>query len=81
MFSEHDWAAANAAIFYQALLALRRVDLKRKRLAAMRTNDLCFVDQFHFRPAFYLDASPLTSAPKRPLVTPFLIERNKARRR
>ena len=59
MNSEHDWAAANAAIFDQALLALRRVDLKRKCLAAMRTDDFCFVDQFHFRPGFYLRRFPV----------------------
>jgi hypothetical protein len=41
--------AANAAIFHQGLLALRRVDEERKRFSAMRTGDFCFVDQFHCR--------------------------------
>jgi hypothetical protein len=44
-----NWAAANAAIFDQRLLGLRRVDLQRERFTAMRTNDVCFVNQFHSR--------------------------------
>jgi hypothetical protein len=39
--------AANAAIFDQGLLGLRRVDLQRERFTAVRTNDLCLVNQFH----------------------------------
>jgi len=41
--------AANAAIFDQCLLALRRVDLQRKRFTAVWTCDVCFVNQFHVR--------------------------------
>jgi hypothetical protein len=50
MNRQHDRAAAHAAIFDQGLLALRRIDLERKRLATMRADDLRFVNQFHFVP-------------------------------
>jgi hypothetical protein len=83
MNGQHDRAAANAAIFHQGLLPLRRVDLKQKRLTAMRTDDFRFVNQFHgvVSDSILAQQPPLTSAPKSPLVTPFLIDRNKARRR
>ena len=48
MNAQHDRAAANAAIFDEGLFPLRRVDLQRKRLAAMRADNLRFVNQFHF---------------------------------
>jgi len=37
-----DRAAANRAVFDQRLFGLRRVDLQRKNLAAMRTSDFSF---------------------------------------
>ena len=83
MNRQRDWPAADAAIFNQCLLALRSVDLKQKRLTAMRTDDFRFVNQFHgvVSDSILAQQPPLTSAPKSPLVTPFLIDRNKARRR
>ena len=40
-------AAANAAVFDQPLLGLRCVHLERESLAAMRADDVDFVNQFH----------------------------------
>ena len=49
MNRQGDGPAANAAIFGQCLLTLRRVDEERKRFTAVRTGDVCFVNQFHVR--------------------------------
>src|ERR1700720_3319232 len=65
MNGQHDWPAADAAIFDQALLALRRVDLKRKGLAAMRTNDFRFVNQFHFVSGSQVELSAITAVDQR----------------
>src|ERR1700686_930538 len=65
MNRQHDWPAADAAIFDQGLLTLRRVDLKRKRLAAMRTNDFRFVNQFHFASGSQLELPAITAVDQR----------------
>ena len=49
MDRQSNGAAADSAIFDETLLGLRRIDLEREDFAAMWTNDLCFVNQFHFQ--------------------------------
>jgi hypothetical protein len=40
--------ATNAAIFDQRLFGLGCVDLQREGFTAVRTNNVCFVNQLHF---------------------------------
>jgi hypothetical protein len=46
--SQIDRSAADAAVFYERLFALRGVDLQWKNFAAMRASDLCLNEKFHF---------------------------------
>ena len=47
MDRQGDRPAADGAIFNECLFGLRRVDLERERFTAVRTNDVCLVNQFH----------------------------------
>src|SRR5206468_5716875 len=45
--SERDWAAADAAIFDQRMVALRGIDLQGEDLATMRTRHVDLSQQIH----------------------------------